>query len=159
MGFSSQVAHLCHGVLQTPVPGLQRAADSHHAVRARADHARGASSRCCSKKEKVFGCPRRCKVAHPFMWGCSYKGVKVAQLLDQLRIFLTCHGVRDRDLVRMGGRDLACGADHLVSAGPACEGGAHRVYTYPWPFCLGCLEGDSRGGSYKAAKGFNSAEP
>ena len=48
--FWSRAPHLCRGVLQTPVPGLRRAADSHHAIRARADHARGASSRCCSKK-------------------------------------------------------------------------------------------------------------
>jgi hypothetical protein len=33
--------------------------------------------------------PRRCKLAHAFLWGDSYKRLKLAQLLGQLGVFLT----------------------------------------------------------------------
>ena len=39
---------------------------------------------------KVLGWPKRCKLAHVFMWEYIYKRLKLAQLLGQLGVFLTC---------------------------------------------------------------------
>jgi hypothetical protein len=43
----------------------------------------------------VLGWPRRCKLAHAFLWEYrySYTGLKLAQLLGQLGVFLTRQGV------------------------------------------------------------------
>ena len=41
------------------------------------------------REGNVFGCPRRCKLARAFMWEYGYKRLKLAQLLDQLGVFLT----------------------------------------------------------------------
>ena len=38
----------------------------------------------------VLGWPKRCKSAHAFLWEYSYNRLKLAQLLDQLGVFLTC---------------------------------------------------------------------
>jgi hypothetical protein len=44
---------------------------------------------------KVLGWPKRCKLAHAFLWEYSYKRLKLAQLLGQLGVFLTCrHDIR-----------------------------------------------------------------
>jgi hypothetical protein len=37
----------------------------------------------------VLGWPQVCQLAHVFRWECSYKGLKLAQLLGQLGFFLT----------------------------------------------------------------------
>jgi hypothetical protein len=37
----------------------------------------------------VLGWPRRYKLAHAFLWGYSYKRLKLAQLLGRLGVFLT----------------------------------------------------------------------
>ena len=39
---------------------------------------------------KVLGWPKRRKLAHAFLWEYSYKRLKLAQLLGQLGVFLTC---------------------------------------------------------------------
>ena len=39
--------------------------------------------------KKVLGWPKRRKLAHAFLWGYSYKRLKLAQLLGQLDAFLT----------------------------------------------------------------------
>ena len=38
---------------------------------------------------KVLGRPGRRKLAHAFLWECSYKRLKLAQLLGQLGVVLT----------------------------------------------------------------------
>ena len=43
----------------------------------------------CPPVGKVLGWPKRCKLALAFMWEHSYKGLKLAQLLGQLGVFLT----------------------------------------------------------------------
>jgi hypothetical protein len=43
---------------------------------------------------KVLCWPKICKLAHVFLWEYSYKGLKLAQLLGQLGIFLTCRSKR-----------------------------------------------------------------
>ena len=37
----------------------------------------------------MLGWPKRCKLAHPFLWEYSCKGLELAQLLGQLGVFLT----------------------------------------------------------------------
>jgi hypothetical protein len=37
----------------------------------------------------VLGWPKRCKLAQAFRWEYSHKGLKLAQLLGQLGVFLT----------------------------------------------------------------------
>ena len=39
---------------------------------------------------KVLGWPQRCKLAHAFLRGYSYKRLKLSQFLGQLGVFLTC---------------------------------------------------------------------
>jgi hypothetical protein len=39
---------------------------------------------------KVLGWCKRCKLAHAFLWEYGYKRLKLAQLLGQLGVFLTC---------------------------------------------------------------------
>ena len=39
---------------------------------------------------QVSGWPKRCKLAHAFMWEYSYKRLKLAQLLGRLGVVLTC---------------------------------------------------------------------
>jgi hypothetical protein len=39
---------------------------------------------------KVSGWPKRWKLAHAFLWEYSDKRLKLAQLLGQLGVFLTC---------------------------------------------------------------------
>ena len=39
---------------------------------------------------KVLGWPKRCKMAHALLWEHSDKRLKLAQLLGQLGVFLTC---------------------------------------------------------------------
>ena len=41
------------------------------------------------RARKVSGRPKRCKLAHAFLWECSYKRLKTAQLLGQLGVSLT----------------------------------------------------------------------
>jgi hypothetical protein len=42
---------------------------------------------------KVSGWPKICKLAHAYLWEYSYKGLKLAQLLGRIGVFLTCfHG-------------------------------------------------------------------
>jgi hypothetical protein len=36
-----------------------------------------------------LGWPKRCQLAHAFLWGASYKRLKLTQLLGQLGVFLT----------------------------------------------------------------------
>jgi hypothetical protein len=38
---------------------------------------------------KMLGWPKRCKLAHAFLWADSGKRLKLAQLLGQLGVFLT----------------------------------------------------------------------
>jgi hypothetical protein len=45
---------------------------------------------------KVSGWPKRSKLAHAFLWGYSYKGMQLAQLLGQFDIFLTWDSWRAR---------------------------------------------------------------
>ena len=53
----------------------------------------GASAARARQREpaarKVSGWPKRCKLAHAFLWEYSYKRLKLAQLLGQLGVFLT----------------------------------------------------------------------
>jgi hypothetical protein len=42
----------------------------------------------------VLGWPKRCKLAHAFLWGYSDKRLKLAQLLGELGVFLTWYGAR-----------------------------------------------------------------
>ena len=42
------------------------------------------------EREEVSGWPKICQLAHAFMWEYSYKRLKLAQLLGQLGVFLTC---------------------------------------------------------------------
>ena len=37
----------------------------------------------------MLGWPKRCKLAHAFLWKYSYKRMKLAQLLGQLGVFFT----------------------------------------------------------------------
>ena len=47
------------------------------------------------RARKVSGWPKRCKLAHAFLWECNcYKGLKLAQLLGQPGVFLTPGGTR-----------------------------------------------------------------
>ena len=39
---------------------------------------------------KASGWPKRCRLAHAFLWEYSYKRLQLAQLLGQLGDFLTC---------------------------------------------------------------------
>ena len=39
---------------------------------------------------QVLAWPKICKLAHSFLWEDSYKRLKLAQLMGQLGIFLTC---------------------------------------------------------------------
>ena len=42
---------------------------------------------------KVSGWTKICKLAHAYLWEYSYKGLKLAQLLGRIGVFLTCfHG-------------------------------------------------------------------
>ena len=41
---------------------------------------------------RLLGCPKLCKLAHAFLRGYSYKGLKLAQILGQLGVFLTQAG-------------------------------------------------------------------
>jgi hypothetical protein len=41
------------------------------------------------RAREVSGWPKRCKLARAFLWGYSYKRLKLAQLLGQLGVFLT----------------------------------------------------------------------
>jgi hypothetical protein len=45
---------------------------------------------------KVSGWPKRCKLACAFPWECSYKRLKLAQLLGQLGAFLTLLSLSQR---------------------------------------------------------------
>jgi hypothetical protein len=38
----------------------------------------------------VLGWPKRCRLAHVFLWEYSYKRLELAQVLGQLGVFLTC---------------------------------------------------------------------
>jgi hypothetical protein len=40
------------------------------------------------RARKVLGRPKRSRLAHAFLWECSYKRLKLAQLLGQLGAFL-----------------------------------------------------------------------
>ena len=46
--------------------------------------------RASLEREKVLGWPRRCGLAHAFLWEHSCKKLKLAQLLGQRGVFLTC---------------------------------------------------------------------
>ena len=51
-----------------------------------------ASSRCTTAQaRKLLSWPKRCKLAHAFLWEYSYKRLQLAQLLGQLGVFLTLH--------------------------------------------------------------------
>ena len=39
---------------------------------------------------KVLGLPKSCELAHAFLWEYSQRRLKLAQLLGQLAVFLTC---------------------------------------------------------------------
>jgi hypothetical protein len=41
---------------------------------------------------KMLGWFKRCKLAHAFLWEYIYKRLKLAQLLGQLGVYLTCAG-------------------------------------------------------------------
>ena len=41
------------------------------------------------RARNVSGWPKRCKLAHAFLWEDSYRRLKLAQLLGQLSVFLT----------------------------------------------------------------------
>jgi hypothetical protein len=41
------------------------------------------------RERMVLGWPKRCKLAHAFLWEYSYKKLKLDQLLGQLGVFLT----------------------------------------------------------------------
>ena len=74
---------------------------------------------------KALGWPRRCKLAHAFLWEYSYKRLKLAQLLGQLGVSLTCCGGaeytrRSSDSVgRSATRDLATSIEPLTSSSPS----------------------------------------
>jgi hypothetical protein len=42
-----------------------------------------------ARASMVLGWPKRCKLAHAFLWEYSCKRLKMAQLLGQLGVFLT----------------------------------------------------------------------
>ena len=50
----------------------------------------GGGGRAAAGSGKVLGWPKICKVADVFLWKYSYKWLKVAQLLGQVDVFLTC---------------------------------------------------------------------
>ena len=50
---------------------------------------------------KVLGRPKRCKLAHAFLWEQSYKRLELAQLLGQLGVYLTCQYASDRNNVSL----------------------------------------------------------
>ena len=52
----------------------------------------GLHSRPSAAARNVLGWPRRCKLAHAFVWEYSCKRLKLAQLVGQLGGFLTCAG-------------------------------------------------------------------
>ena len=50
---------------------------------------------------KLLGWPKICKLAHAFLWEYNYQRLKLAQLLGQLGVFLTCSsGRRAEGVVR-----------------------------------------------------------
>ena len=49
-----------------------------------------AAAAACVCSEKGVRRPKRCRLAHAFLWGYSYQRLKLAQLLGQLGAFLTC---------------------------------------------------------------------
>ena len=65
------------------------------------------------KARKVLDWPKRCKLAHAFLWEYSYKRLKLAQLLGQLGGFLTVGLGLRREAHRLGcggAEGGACGA-------------------------------------------------
>jgi hypothetical protein len=52
---------------------------------------------------KLLGWPKRCELAHAFRWKYTYKKLKLAQLLGQLGVFLTCARVS-----RVGKMSMSC---------------------------------------------------
>jgi hypothetical protein len=78
---------------------------------------------------KVLGWPKICKLAHAFRWECSYKRLKLAQLLGQLGVFLT-RGARAGFVVPEGNAATlealcSCAQDWRVSANSWRAGGGH----------------------------------
>ena len=52
-----------------------------------------ATGRRTPAARKVLGWPKICKLAHAFLWEYSHKRLKLAQLLGQLGVFLTCGSI------------------------------------------------------------------
>jgi hypothetical protein len=50
---------------------------------------RAGSSHSAARARKLLGWPKRCRLAHAFLWEHSYKRLQLAQLLGQLGVFLT----------------------------------------------------------------------
>jgi hypothetical protein len=42
-----------------------------------------------AQASKALGWPKRCQLAHAFLWEYSHQGLKLAQLLGQLGVFRT----------------------------------------------------------------------
>jgi hypothetical protein len=82
----------------------------------------------CREKRKVLGRPRRRKSAHAFLWEYSCKRMKLAQLLDQLGVFLTCR-MDEAACIRgaFASSRVRAAADNVVARGAAGAGDASTV--------------------------------
>jgi hypothetical protein len=58
-----------------------------HSVPSHAERSSGATTGLYARK--VLGWPKRCQLAHVFLWEYSYKRLELAQILGQLGAFLT----------------------------------------------------------------------
>jgi hypothetical protein len=53
-------------------------------------HVESTHSQPCGPMGTVLGWPKICKLARAFLWEYRYKRLRLAQLLGQLGVFLTC---------------------------------------------------------------------
>jgi hypothetical protein len=65
---------------------------------------------------KASELPKKCKLARAILWEYSYKGLKLAQLLGQLVVFLTCVEREDGAAVRVARDQLGTEAAGRTSA-------------------------------------------
>jgi hypothetical protein len=63
---------------------------------------------------KVLGWPKRCKLAHAFLWEHSYKRLKLGQLLGQLCIFLALRGWEKQVLSARGFKRVGRHSEYAI---------------------------------------------
>ena len=78
----ARLVAVSNGVGPLP-PGARARSVRRQPMSARGKHKASAAAR------EVSGRPKRCKMAHAFLWGHSYKRLQSVQLLGQLGVFLT----------------------------------------------------------------------